>query len=313
MTQTVLILGARGRFGRHACAAFAEAGWHVRALARGATALPQAHETVAADITDAEALTRAARGADVILHAVNPPYPAWSRELPRQTAAVLAAAKGSGATVLIPGNVYPYGSAMPEVLTEATRFAPDTRKGRLRAEMEAAFRDAAADGVRTILLRAGDFLDTEIAGNWFDSHMTAKLDRGEMMYPGPLDRVHAWASLPDATRAAAALAGRRAELPPFFSAGFEGHSVTGAELVAAVERAAGRKLRLRSMPWTAVRLMAPFWPMGREVLEMRYLWDTPHRIDGAELREVLPDPRLTPLDEAVRAAVAPRLKAPEPA
>jgi hypothetical protein len=61
------------------------------------------------------------------------------------------------------------------------------------------------------------------------------------------------------------------------------------------------------MPWRALRLAAPFWPMGREVLEMRYLWETPHRIDGARLRAALPELRETPLEAALRAAVAPRL------
>ena len=41
--------------------------------------------------------------------------------------------------------------------------------GHIRVELEAAYR---RDGVRTILLRAGDFLDTRASGNWFD-RMTA--------------------------------------------------------------------------------------------------------------------------------------------
>ncbi|MCF6316055.1 MAG: hypothetical protein L3J30_07185 [Marinosulfonomonas sp.] len=47
--------------------------------------------------------------------------------------------------------------------------------GRIRTEMEAAYRDS---GVRTIILRAGDFIDTQASGNWFDKVMTPKLDKG---------------------------------------------------------------------------------------------------------------------------------------
>lgn len=306
MTETVAILGARGRFGRHAAAAFGEAGWRVRGVVRR-DAAEGADETVLAEGGDAEAVTRACDGAAVIVQALNPPYPDWARELPRFTDACLAAAKATGATVVLPGNVYVYGSAMPEALTEATPRAPDTRKGRLRVELERAYEAAAGEGVRTILLRGGDFLDTRLAGNWFERFISAEVAKGRAIYPGPTDRPHAWAFLPDMARAAAALAAKRAELPAFRAVGFPGLAPTGAELAAAMGRAAGRELEVRPFPWWQLRLISPFSAMIREVLEMRYLWDVPHRIDGADFEALLPDFPATPLDEAVRAALAPRL------
>ncbi|MEO0999663.1 MAG: NAD(P)H-binding protein, partial [Pseudomonadota bacterium] len=196
MSDPVLILGAAGRFGRHAVEAFAAAGWSVTAQTRpGRTPdLPPGVTHAAFDATDAARLTEAARGQAVIVNALNPPYPAWPREVPRITAAVLAAAQASGATVLLPGNVYTYGRTMPEVLTPETPQRAETRKGRIRIEMEAAYREA---GVPTILLRAGDFIDTRApSGNWFEDHIAPKAGEGRMTYPGPMDRVHAWAFLP---------------------------------------------------------------------------------------------------------------------
>jgi hypothetical protein len=37
---------------------------------------------------------------------------------------------------------------------------------------------------------------------------------------------------------------------------------------------------------------------------MRYLWERPHRIDGAALDRVLPDRPRTPVVEAMRTALA---------
>ncbi len=296
--ETVLILGAAGRFGRHAVEAFRQEGWRVRALVRREA--PQGVEAVQGDATDAEALIRAAEGADVIVNAVNPPYPAWTEVVPKLTEAVIAAGRDSGATVLVPGNVYNYGSTPPETMTEPPPEDADTRKGRIRCGMELAYRDS---GLPVIVLRAGDFIDDRDTGNWFESHLTPGVPKGRMVYPGPLDRVHPWAWLPDVARAAEMLARRRAELPGFASVGFPGCALTGAELVAAVERAAGRPLRVRPMPWTVMRLAAPFSPMLREVLEMRYLWERPHRIDGAGFRAVLPDFDGATVDEAIRASL----------
>lgn len=304
MPDTVLILGARGRFGRHAVAAFAAGGWTVRALTRR-DPVAGVQETVVADAADPDAVARAAEGAAVIVQAVNPPYADWARDLPRLTAALVAAARATGATVLLPGNVYVYGSSMPEVLTEGTPRRPDARKGRLRADLEAALR--AETDFQTIVLRAGDFLDDRVAGNWFDGQIAPPVSKGRVAYPGRLDAVHAWAWLPDLARAAEALAARRGSLPRWAAYGFEGFSLTGAELVAAMSRAVGRDLAPKTFPWLALRLAAPFWPLGRELLEMRYLWDTPHRIDGAALADALPDFVPTPLDEAMPKALAPFL------
>ena len=45
-------------------------------------------------------------------------------------------------------------------------------------------------------------------------------------------------------------------------------------------------------------------PLWREILEMRYLWDTPHGLDGRALARWLPSFRATPLPVALRASLA---------
>ncbi|KMW60137.1 Nucleoside epimerase [Candidatus Rhodobacter oscarellae] len=281
MTRTVLILGASGRFGRNAAQAFAARGWQVRRFDRST-----------------DDLHRAARGADVIVNAWNPQYPDWQRQLPAITQQVIAAAKPSGSTVIIPGNVYVYGADAPE------RFAPDTphratnRLGRLRIEMEAAYRAA---GVRTIILRAGDFLDTEASGNWFDMAMAKRAARGTFTYPGAMDRAHAWAYLPDLARAAVGLAGMRDRLDMFEDVTFPGYTLTGAELGAAVN--AVTPVRVTQMSWWPLVMASPFWPLARYLREMRYLWNKPHHLDAARFDALLPGFQHTPVQEAVARAL----------
>ncbi|PCJ90717.1 MAG: hypothetical protein COA52_09855 [Hyphomicrobiales bacterium] len=82
-----------------------------------------------------------------------------------------------------------------------TRRSPTSRKDRLREDMERTFKDASADGIQTIILYAGNFIERKISGNWFESHIAAKFDTGKIMYPGPLDKTHAWAFIPDVARA----------------------------------------------------------------------------------------------------------------
>lgn len=301
MSQQVIVLGIKGRFGRAAADAFLNAGWRVRGFARNwaGVTLPNQVEKVEGDAFDPEALTGAVAECDVIVNALNPPYEKWTRDLPRLTQNVVEAGKTSQATVMIPGNVYNFGSKMPASLTEATPRAPTTRKGKLRDQMEESYAVAADEGVRTIILRAGDFIEREKTGNWFDSYIANKVEQRKVTYPGPLDRVHAWAYLPDMARAMVQLAEKRAAFAMFEEFGFEGFNLTGAELIEAMEKSCGYALKINKMPWLVMGLLGRIMPSIREVMEMRYLWDVPHAIDGSKLARALPGFEATPLDRAL--------------
>ncbi|PIE14310.1 MAG: epimerase [Rhodobacterales bacterium] len=283
--NTVLILGGSGRFGRHARAAFQQAGWQLRLFDRKADRLEQAAE-----------------GAGVIVNGWNPPYPDWQRQIPAYTARLIEVARASKATVIFPGNVYNFGPHAPDIITADTPQLAQNRLGRVRIEMEAAYRDS---GVRTIILRAGDFLEDQHSGNWFDRVLISKLSAGRFIYPGAPDIPHAWAWLPDLARTAVALANRRADLPDFAEIPFPGYSPTGQQLCDAVSACLGRPLVLKRMNWLPVQLARPFWPMAGYLLELRYLWNKPHRLDGAAFARLLPEFQMTPLQQALPLALKP--------
>lgn len=283
MKQTVLILGPTGRFGRHASQAFEAAGWSVRRFDR-----------------KTDSLRSAAHGAAVIVNAWNPPYDKWAAEVPGMNRAIQDVARANGATVMIPGNVYVFGKGNGGVWTDATPHAAVNPLGRVRIAMEESYRDS---GVQTVVLRAGDFLDTEASGNWFDRILTAKLQQGVFTYPGQADIPRAWAFLPDLARATVALAEMRESLPRYADIPFPGYRLSGAEM----QRLLPVPSRLRRMAWWPLVLAAPFWRVGRGIVEMRYLWDMAHSLDETAFRSLLPDFRETPVEEALRVACAPVL------
>src|SRR5262249_28765557 len=113
------------------------------------------------------------------------------------------------------------------------------RKGKLRVEIEERMREASERGVRTIILRAGDFFGGG-RGSWFDLVLAKDVRRGIATYPGPIDLVHEWAYLPDLAAAFVRLAEMRDRFGAFETFGFPGHAVTGREFVAALAKAARR-------------------------------------------------------------------------
>lgn len=283
MTRNALVLGAKGRFGSHVADALEAAGWTVRRFDRARDTLPAA-----------------ATGMDLIVNGWNPPYTGWAAELAGLADQVIAAARASGATILQPANVYVYGEGSPEVLTPETPHRAANPLGRLRIEMEARLKDS---GVPVILLRAGDFIDTEPSGNWFDRVIAKDAAKGLFSYPGNPDIPHAWAYLPDLAAAAVALADARKDLPAFCEVLFPGHTLTGRELCAATERALGRPVRLGRMSMLPLQLARPFWPMAKHLIEMSYLWSMPHRLVDDRLARLAPGLPRTPIETAVARAL----------
>lgn len=303
--QSVMVLGANGRLGRALVLAFAAAGWQVIAQLRRAprAPLPAGVQVVEADALDVPRLTAAGQGVDVIVNALNPDYTRWATLQPPITAAVIALARATGATVMLPGNVYNFGQALPPVLRETTPFAADHPKAAQRIALEAALAQAALDqGVRSIVIRAGDFLGD--AGTWPDLAMAKGLAKGRFTQMGPADLPHAWAWLPDLAQVFVAVAERRAGLAPHTVLHHAGLTLTGAELQAAFEAALGRPLQRRAFPWWLLRLASPVVPMFRALLEMRHLWLRPHRLDDARLRALIGSVPATPLAEVVRQCLA---------
>lgn len=305
--NTVLVLGAAGRFGAAAVQAFAAAGW--RALAqqrRGpATPLPAGAEVLPVALGDTAALAARAAGSQLVVYAVNPAYTRWDAELLPLFRQGLAVAERLRARLLLPGNVYPYGAGMPALLREDTPAHPDTRKGELRLAMEAELERRAAQGLDSVVLRAGDFFGGG-PGSWLDLSIARHIGRGRLVYPGPQDVVHAWAYLPDLARAAVAVAedgGHRGCLKLHFG----GHAVTGRAFIDALSEAAASLgsrpaagFAVGGLPWPLLRLAGLVHPMSRELWRMRYLWQVPHALDGAALQARVGPLPATPLVTALR-------------
>ncbi|RFO96128.1 epimerase [Rhodoferax lacus] len=321
MAETVLILGARGRFGLAAARAFADAGWQVLAHRRLGAKVPHEAagdtriEWLQADVHDTASLADAARalsqgrGIAVVVHALSPAYTdaAWKQQALPMAEAALDLCRVLDATLMLPGNIYNFGADMPEDLHEDTPQNARSIKGQIRIGMEEQLRRS---GVRSIVLRAGNFFGSG-KGTWFDQSIVKDIARGVFTYPGPLDVATAWAYLPDLAQTFVALAGKRAQLRPFEVLHFAGHSLTARQWLEVLTPLAqaqgwvppGQGVHYKSLPWGLIRLGSWFVPTWAGLLELRYLWDRPHRLDNRALRALLGTEPHTALDVATGRAL----------
>ena len=300
-----LVLGASGGIGGETAAALARHGWTVRAFARRPPdpGLAGPFKWIAGDAMDADAVRDAAAGAATIVHAVNPPgYRGWGRVVLPMLDNTIAAARETGARIVLPGTIYNYGPDAFPLLWEDSPQTPETVKGGIRVEMEERLKAAARDGVPSLVVRFGDFFGPRPGGNWFSQAMV-KPGRPLRTFtqPGAPGAGHAWAYLPDAAETIARLLDRRAELDPFDRFHFAGHlDRDGTALEAAIRRIAGGGLKTKRLPWGLLRLAAPFNESLRELVAMRGFWQRTVALDGGKLAAFLGDVPHTPLEDALR-------------
>ena len=311
MPRTALIIGATGSFGAHALVALERHGWNIRALARDPAAAQRRCgermpvEWIAGDAMVADDVIAAAMGCQVIVHAANPPrYRNWRGLAMPMLEASIAAAKASGARIVLPGNVYNYAPDAGEAIGEDAPQAPITRKGKVRVEMEAMLRAAAALGVRTLVLRAGDFFGPAAPNSALMWLTTRKASRVSGVYDTGRCG-HAFAYLPDLAETLARLLEREADLADYDVFHFRGHWLAdGRTLGEAVRTVTGdERIPIRAFPWWMIALASPFVGFMREMLEMRYLWTVPIGLSEAKLAAFIDVPR-TRFDGALRESLA---------
>jgi nucleoside-diphosphate-sugar epimerase len=156
-----------------------------------------------------------------------------------------------------------------------------------------------------LIVRAGDFFGPDARNNWFSQGLIKPgLPVTKISYPGARGVGHQWAYVPDVARTIVGLLARRDSLEPFATFHMKGHwDHDGTQMTRAIQRVVARQTAVEpavvAFPWWLIVLAAPFVTTFREMLEMRYLWRIPLRMDNAHLEAVIGAEPHTPLDQAV--------------
>jgi nucleoside-diphosphate-sugar epimerase len=311
-SKTALILGATGGIGHEVAVALNRHGWQIKALHRDPTKAAGRESTpgitwVKGDAMNPTEVTNAAQGAALIVHAVNPPgYRNWAQLVVPMIDSSISAARASGARILLPGTVYNYGPDAFPTLREDSPQNPLTRKGKIRVEMERRLQAAAATGVRSLIVRAGDFFGPSAGNNWLSQGLVRPGKQvTSIAYPGRRGAGHAWAYLPDLAQTMAQLVDRESTLGTFERFHFAGQwDADGTHMTDAIRAVVGSpNIPVRRFPWPLVTLLSPFKTLFREMHEMRYLWQEPLRLNNDRLLSVLKTEPRTSLEQAMRATL----------
>jgi nucleoside-diphosphate-sugar epimerase len=288
-----VVIGA-GPIGTGVARLLADQGEQVRIVTRsGSGPSHPAIERVAADAADTARLRELTSGAVALYNCVNPPYHRWPTDWPPIAAAMLSAAEASGAVLAITGNLYGYGPVRGP-MTEDTPLAATTRKGRVRVQMwQDALAAHNAGRVRVTEVRASDYIGAG-AQSVFTAVILPAMAKGRTArVPGDIDLPHSFTYTGDVARMLVTAArdertwGKAWHVPT-------NPALSIRELAQRSFRVSGQPgVKVASLPRSALRLVAPFNPFVRELLEMDYQFRAPFVLDSSAATRTF---GLTPTD-----------------
>jgi nucleoside-diphosphate-sugar epimerase len=259
----------------------------------------------AADAADPEAAADAAKGAAVIYQCLNAPYTQWPERFPPLQRGVLGAAERTGALLVTLENLYGYGPAGGQPMTENLPLAAAGVKGRARAAMTAELLAAAGAGrVRIAIGRASDFFGPGVtAGSALGDRVfgNALAGRRADVIGNPALR-HTYSYVPDIAAGLATLgtdpraAGQVWHLPG-------PPTGTTRALLDLIAGQVGHQVGVRSLPKPAVRALGLVNPALRGLAETYYQFGEPFILDTTKYQATF-GAAGTPLPDAITATLA---------
>jgi len=262
-------------------------------------------EPIAADATRVDELAVAVQGATTVYHCANAPYHRWAQELPPLWHGILEATRRAGARLVVGTNLYALGRPADRQLDASSAFAPCSRKGSIRADLE---REALAahDGgdVPVALVRASDFYGPGVRDSVIGERFIGAAVSGKpaSMYGEP-DVLHSYAYLPDfgATMAAIGVTGESGDFGRSWIVPHDA-PVTTRELEAKLARLVDGA-RVSFMGKVMLRFGALFVPAAREMIEMLYEFEEDFVVDSSETESRF-GLEATPIDTGLARTVA---------
>jgi nucleoside-diphosphate-sugar epimerase len=265
----------------------------------GRASVPHGIEVIGGDGTDEVFAREASDGASVVYFALNPPYDKWPELFPPLQAGVLEGAASAGAKLIAMENLYMYGPTGGRPLTEDLPYAPNTRKGAVRARMSEELMEAHSSGrVRVAIGRASDYFGPRVLVSAAGEQIFGRAVQGKSaQVAGDPNQPHTYTYAPDVGRGLTILGEREEALGQAWHLPSP-ETLTTRQFVETIFEEVGKPARIQAAPKILLRAMGLFNPGMRELIEMLYEFEEPFVVDHSKFEEAFGE-HATPLKEAI--------------
>ncbi|EJQ45584.1 Uncharacterized protein BWINRASL_05260 [Bacillus mycoides] len=287
--KKALVLGASGSMGYAIVKELCSRGIHVVAFARSKEKLEvlfsgeENVKVVAGDVFIQEDIMEAAKGVDIIFHAVNIPYSDWEKKQPRLLKNILEVARYYGSKLGIVDNIYAYGRQGEELVVEEVKKEPHTKKGKIRLQLEMMAKQAQ---VKMFIAHFPDFYGPNAESTLVHHTLKGVLANKLSSFVGDKNIAREYIFTPDGAKAMVELAlhdeayGQNWNVP---GCGV----ITGEEMIQHIRELTGYTKRVMTVNKGMVQLIGLFDKQMKEFVEMLYLTEQPVVLSGEKYEKYI--------------------------
>lgn len=277
------ILGAGGAIGNNLLDLLIQNGEQIRLVSRKHRIAENA-ESIEANVLDKSALAAALRGSGVVYLLVGIDYNAssWEYHWPIIMENVIAVCADQKIPLIFFDNIYMYGLVEGE-MTESTPFKPNSRKGKVRANIASMLLDAIQAGkINALIARSADFYGPHSAQVSFlhqlviGRHMHGKKAQW-MVNP---NMPHTFTYTPDAAKALYILAKDESAFGKTWHLPSSTPSLTGEDLIQLSAVVCNAPSGTQVISKLMMRVLGIFVPVLRESIEMLYQYERPYHFNS---------------------------------
>jgi len=256
-------------------------------------------EIIEGDVNDLSTLKNVAKDKDVIFHGINYPYNLWGKFMKPITANVIEAAKQNKATILFPGNIYPFGN-VSEKITEDSVPKPSTKKGAIRLELKKMLGEAAQKGnCKVIVLRLPDFFGPNVTNGLIKPIFGNAAKKKPIEWLINADVPHQFVYTNDAAKLFFILS-KENDLPNYFLINYGGEVVPSIKHWSkTISKISGGPDKVKVNSKTMLNILSWFVPVVKELKENFYQFENAVILDDTKIKNAFPNFQPTKMEDAI--------------
>ncbi|MBM9546862.1 SDR family NAD(P)-dependent oxidoreductase [Leptospira sp. 201903074] len=305
--EKVLVLGATGGTGKALVQELMARGIATIAFGRNQGALeilakelgnPKKLELALGDVFKWESIRDAAKTADIIFQAANVPYQEMAAKSLLLAESVMKAAEANSQKIVFVDGIYVYGPNPGYAVEESYPRKPNSKKGKIRIEMENLIFSDRWKQSKPLIVRLPDYYGPSSKNAYLNPTLEGLAFGKTALFIGDTSVKREYIYLPDAAKMIVNLASRESSYGRNWNV--PGQVISAKEIVKIAKQTTGKRTFLIPVGKITLVLAGIFDSFLREVVEMMYLTKDPLVLSGAQYeREIGAIPK-TPFEKGLK-------------
>lgn len=261
----------------------------IRLVSRHPEKVNESDELVAANLTNKEQVDKAVEGSEIVYLTAGLEYKikVWRHDWPLIIQNVIDACLRHHSKLVFFDNVYAYAPDEIPHMTEESRIAPVTKKGKVRAQLLQMIFDAiSTKGLTALIARSADFYGPDVKTGFLNISVIDKFKKNQKAFwQADASRIHSFTFTQDAAKAVALLGNTPDAYNQAWHLPTSSEKWTGIDFINHIAEALKVKPRYFIFSKTLIAISGLFSPLVRELKEMQYQNDQDYFFDSSKFEK----------------------------